>query len=211
LRLPTDNDAAKKCRKTMRRFQWRNTKCQTRRESSSVRHRSRWQRQKLDEASNNLSKALEIYPNYAEALCLRGVLKMDKQDREGAIADFDQAIHIDSSYPMSYFAMGAVYNLMSRFDDALRALQQGTTLAPTAWQGYFEMGKAYMGKADYMASIKALDKAQALTREPYPFINLVKGHRAVGVKAISGSHGGSWKHFCRRRLLIRSQRMQGKC
>jgi tetratricopeptide (TPR) repeat protein len=140
------------------------------------------EKSKFDEASNNLSKALEIYPNYADALCLRGVLKMDKQDKEGAVADFDQAIHIDPSYSMSYFAMGAVYNLMSKFDDALRTLQRGTTLAPNAWQGYFEMGKAYLGKADYMGAVKALDKAQSLTKEPYPLISLVKGHALLGLK-----------------------------
>ena len=33
-----------------------------------------------------------------------------------------------------------------------------------------------------MASIKALDKAQALTKEPYPFINLVKGHALLALK-----------------------------
>jgi len=181
LRLPADNDAAKNAgnNETVSVAQY---KVPDKARKFFRKAQESLAKTKLDEAADNLRKALEIYPSYAEALCLRGVLKMDKQDREGAITDFDQAIHIDPAYPMSYFAMGAVYNLMSQFDEALRALQQGTTLAPTAWQGYFEMGKAYLGKADYMASIKALDKAQALTREPYPFINLVKGHALLALK-----------------------------
>jgi len=44
------------------------------------------------------------------------------------------------------------------------------------------MGKAYVGKADYMAAVRALDKAQALTREPYPLISLVKGHALLALK-----------------------------
>ena len=137
---------------------------------------------KIDEATENLRKALEIYPKYAEALCLRGVLKIDRQDSDGAIADLDEAIQIDSSYAMSYFALGAVYNLMSRFDDALRALERGTTLAPTAWQGYFEAAKAQIGKADYIAALKQLDKAQVLSRQNYPLINLLKGHTLLALK-----------------------------
>lgn len=140
------------------------------------------EKSKIEEASENLRKALEIYPKYAEALCLRGVLKIDHQDREGAIADLDQAIQIDSSYAMSYFALGAVYNLMSRFDDALRTLERGTTLAPTAWQGYFETAKADIGKANYTTALRHLDKAQTLIRESYPPINLLKGHALIALK-----------------------------
>jgi tetratricopeptide (TPR) repeat protein len=137
---------------------------------------------KLDEAKENLRKALEIYPHYAEALCLRGVLKIDTRDHEGAVADLDEAIQVDPSYAMSYFALGAVYNLTSKFDDALRTLDRGVSLAPTAWQGYFEMAKAHIGKADYAAALKQLDKAQALNRQNYPLISLLKGHALLALK-----------------------------
>jgi len=140
------------------------------------------EKSKFDEAERDLGKALELYPKYAEALCLRGVLKMDGQDRNGAIADFDEAIQIDSSYAMSYFALGSVYNLMSRFDDALRTLERGTTLAPAAWQGYFEAAKAHIGKAEYEVALKQLDKAEALNRQTYPLINLLKGHALLALK-----------------------------
>ena len=140
------------------------------------------EKSKFEEANEHLRKVLEVYPKYAEALCLRGVLKMDGQDREGAMSDFDEAIQIDSSYPMSYFALGAAYNLMSRFDDALRTLDRGTTLAPMAWQGYFEVAKAHIGKAEYALALRQLDKAQAFNREKYPFINLLKGHALLALK-----------------------------
>ena len=140
------------------------------------------EKSKLDEAKENLRKALEMYPHYAEALCLRGVLKIDSRDHEGAIADLDAAIQVDSSYAMSYFALGAVYNLTSKFDDALRALERGTTLAPTAWQGYFETAKAQIGKADYAAALRQLDRAQALNKQNYPLISLLKGHTLLALK-----------------------------
>ncbi len=140
------------------------------------------EKSEFDEAGENLRKALEIYPKFAEALCLRGVLKIDRQDRDGAIADLDEAIHIDSSYATSYFALGAVYNLMSRFDDAIRTLDYGITISPTAWQGYFEMAKAQIGKTNYQAALRQLNRAQALIREDYPLINLLKGHTLLALK-----------------------------
>jgi predicted Zn-dependent protease len=182
LRLPTDTDQNAKSAGNGETVSVAQYKVPEKARKFFRKAREALEKTKTDEAAENLKKALDVYPNYAEAICLRGVLKMDKRDREGAIADFDQAIHIDPSYPMSYFALGAVYNLMSRFDEALSSLQRGTTLAPNGWQGYFEMGKAYVGKADYMAAVRALDKAQALTREPYPLISLVKGHALLALK-----------------------------
>src|SRR6476660_6846680 len=57
---------------------------------------------KLDEASKHLAKALEICPNYAEALTLRGILELNRQDSQAAVADLDKAIKADANYAMAY-------------------------------------------------------------------------------------------------------------
>src|SRR5207253_195563 len=85
---------------------------------------------KLDDSLAHLNKALEIYPDYPDALTLRGIIRMDKLDKEGAIDDLDAAIKIDSSCAMAYFAIGAAYNSMDRFDDAIRSLNRGLTVDP---------------------------------------------------------------------------------
>src|SRR5947209_5121766 len=43
-----------------------------------------------DEVTKQLAKALDIYPDYAAALTLRGVLSLDAQNPERAIEDFDK-------------------------------------------------------------------------------------------------------------------------
>jgi len=68
------------------------------------------------EVLKNLQKALEIYPAYAPALTLRGVLSMDSNDLTAAVEDFDMAIqralqqltHAQEQLPREYPALHLV-------------------------------------------------------------------------------------------------------
>jgi Tfp pilus assembly protein PilF len=137
---------------------------------------------KLDDASKHLAKALEICPNYAEALTLRGILELNRQDSQAAVADLDKAIQADANYAMAYMVMGSALNMQSKFDEAIRALQRGESLAPTYWQAHFEMGKAYIGKADYPAALRQLERAESLAPEEYPLIYLLRAHALLSMK-----------------------------
>jgi tetratricopeptide (TPR) repeat protein len=137
---------------------------------------------KKEETAQHLEKALQIFPDYSEALTLRAVLKMDKEDADGALADLDAAIKIDPAYATAYFAQGATYNGLSRFDDAIRALDRGLSFSPNSWQAYFELGKAQLGKGNYQIAIKNLDKAQQLVSESYAPIHLVRAHALLGLQ-----------------------------
>ena len=138
-------------------------------------------KQRPDEANNHLAKALEIYPKYADALTLRGVLKLDAKDQAGAVADLNEAIQYDGNNAMAYLVLGAAFNMQSRFDDAIRALERGEALSPNSWQAYFEMGKALVGKTQYEAALRQLSRAQALAPAEYPLIHLVKAHAMLAL------------------------------
>jgi tetratricopeptide (TPR) repeat protein len=131
---------------------------------------------RLDDAQAHLGKALEIHPDYADALTLRAILKLSSRDTEGAMVDLERAIQCDSSYGMAYLVLGSAFNIESKFDDAIRVLEQGERLAPDAWQAYFELGKAYAGKNEYEAAVRQLDRAQTMAPPDYPLIHLVRAH-----------------------------------
>ncbi len=131
---------------------------------------------KVEEAQNHVAKALEIYPDYADALTMRAILKLAVRNAEGAVQDLQQAIQCDGSYAMAYLVLGSAFNAEAKFDDAIRALQRGETLSPDAWQAHFEMGKAYLGKTDYSSSLHELDRAQSLAPPDYPLIRLIRAH-----------------------------------
>jgi Tfp pilus assembly protein PilF len=137
---------------------------------------------KMDDAHKHLTKALELCPNYAEALTLRGVLALNQQDSQAAITDLDKAIQADGNYAMAYLVMGSALNMQGKFDEAIRSLQRGQSLAPNYWQGYFEMGKSYIGKANYPDALRQLERAQSLAPGDYPLISLLRAHALLAMK-----------------------------
>lgn len=138
--------------------------------------------QKLDVAQKRIAEALAIYPEYSEALALRGILKLDANNAEGAVDDLDHAIKADAGNPLAYLALGAAYNSMRRYDDAIRSIDRGIALSPRSWQAYFEMGKAYLGKGDFEAALRQLNKSQGLDKKDYPPLHLVRAHALLGMK-----------------------------
>jgi len=143
------------------------------------------QKQKLDDSAKYVAKALEIYPQFAEALALRGLLKIDAKHLDDAIADLQQAIQNDPSYGFAYILMGAAYNLQTRFDDAVRTLDRGIGLSPSSWQGYFELGKALLGKSNLDLALRQLNKAEDLAPKEYAPLHLVKAHVYLTMKNYS--------------------------
>jgi tetratricopeptide (TPR) repeat protein len=131
---------------------------------------------RIAEAQEHLVKALEIYPDYADALTLRAILKLSARDTDGAVVDLEKAIQCDSNYAMAYLVLGSAYNTESKFDEAIRVLERGERLAPDAWQAYFELGKAYAGKNEYEAAVRQLDRAQSMAPSDYLLIHLVRAH-----------------------------------
>lgn len=138
--------------------------------------KSRWQI-----AWDHVEKALSIVPNYAQAITLRGILKLDKGDQQGGKQDFQASIQSDPNYALGYIAMGAALNGEGRFNDAQRALEQGVRLDPTSWQGYLELGKTMIGKSQYREALKYVVKAESMN-PPYPGIHLVKAHALIGLR-----------------------------
>jgi Flp pilus assembly protein TadD len=136
---------------------------------------------KFEEAQLHIGKALGIDPDYADALTLRAIIKLDSRDVEGAVADLEKAVQSDANYAMAYMVLGSAFNTQSKFDDAIRALEHAESLAPDAWQAYFEMGRACDGKGDYQSAVRAFDRAQTLAPQEYPLIRLIRAHSLMGL------------------------------
>jgi len=144
---------------------------------------------KLEDVNKYLSQALEVYPRFAEALTFRGILKLDANQVSGAIDDLEKAVSYDANAAMGYLVLGAAYNLAKRFDDSLRTSDHGVALMPTAWQGYFEMAKSYIGKADYPHAVQQIDRAISLAPQGFAPVHLVKAHALLALKSYSEAMG----------------------
>jgi lipoprotein NlpI len=140
---------------------------------------------KLEEARQQIGKALAIDPKYSDALTFRGIVNMETGDYKSAGNDFQQAIQFDNNNALAYIGMGSLYNMSNQYDDALRELDRGVTLNPTAWQAHYEMSKAELGKGDFSAALKEVDKAQGLIDHEFAPLHAVRGHALLGIKSYS--------------------------
>ena len=137
---------------------------------------------KLDQAADLVGKALAAYPDYAQALALRGLLEMQAQHYDLATADANRSIQADPNYGMGYLLMGAILNTQQKFKDALAPLGRAEALLPNAWQIYFESSKAYLQLGRFQDALQQVNKAFTLT-DPgkQPELHLVKGYAYMGL------------------------------
>ena len=146
------------------------------------------QKNKLDDAKKFAAKALEVYPQFAEALTLRGILRMSDGQTADGMADFDAAIKADPSYALAYTTMGAALNHAQKFDEASRTLLRAIALQPSGWQAYYELAKSSLGKGDYSTALKNISKACEISQEYAP-VHLVKAHALLGMKMYQDAVG----------------------
>jgi tetratricopeptide (TPR) repeat protein len=142
-------------------------------------------KRRLAEADQYVTQALQVYPDFAEALTMRGLMSLDAKHLDEATENLEKSIKADNSYGMGFIVLGAVYNMQSRFDDSIRVLDRGLMLMPRSWQGMFELGKAELGKGNYEAAMRRLNKASDLATEQYPPLHLAKAHALLGMKNFS--------------------------
>ncbi len=138
---------------------------------------------KLDEAHKYAAKALEIEPNFAEALTLTGILDLQQGQAESARVELEKAVHVDGNYGMAYVALGSAYNALRRFGDAIRVLGRGIDLLPDAWQGYFERARALERQQQWELSLHDIVKAAQLVGKDFPVLHLVKANDLIGLRA----------------------------
>lgn len=140
---------------------------------------------KLEDASKELEKALQITPTYAPALTLRALIAMQNGHAAAALPDLESAVKDDPTYGLGYIVLGSAYNMQARYDDAIRILSRAEALAASAWQLHFELSKALLGKGDYQKSLQQAGKAGDLAAADYPPLHLVMAHAYLGLKDYS--------------------------
>lgn len=142
---------------------------------------------RLTEAFDFVQKALTVCPTYAKALTLRGILNMEKGDTKAAEPDLEKAVQLDYSDDVGFVALGALYNSEGRYDNAMQTLEHGMTLHPKSWQANMEMAKAEIGKRDYGAAVRSLDRTDTFAPPTVTLPKLFRAEALVGLKDYQGA------------------------
>jgi tetratricopeptide (TPR) repeat protein len=141
----------------------------------------------LDDAFSLVQKAIGVYPDYAQALTLRGVMNMQRGDTRSAEPDLQKAVELDYSDDMSFIALASLYNAEGRFDNAIQILDRGLTVHPKSWQALSEMARAQIGKGDYQSALKSLAQAEPYAPANVTYLHLYRAQGLAGIGNVPGA------------------------
>jgi len=144
------------------------------------------------EAEKQVSRALEIYPDYSVALTLRAYLHVTTQ-RSDAVADLEHAIRADPSYAPANALLASFYNDSQRYDDASPLIQRALRLLPSTWQVHFEMARTLFGKHRSTEALAEVTDAITLIR----------------ASAVASPESRAYVHFLRGQILMDRHELEG--
>jgi hypothetical protein len=112
-----------------------------------------------DSVIDDYTRAIQIYPDYANVYHSRGFAYYNKGDFDLAIDDYTQAIRIDPNRASTFNNRGASYNKKGDYDLAIVDLDEAIRLNPNFENPYRHRAFAYMKKGNYKQARTDIDKA----------------------------------------------------
>jgi tetratricopeptide (TPR) repeat protein len=140
------------------------------------RAREAFRRGEISAARTLTQQALQVEPHYADALTLQGLIELSNADPRVPQQSFEQALQLNPNDSSASIALAAVYNRLSRFDDALRLAQHAASLAAKSWQAYLEIAKACIAKNLFAEGLVAIRQAERLGGTRYAEVHLIKAY-----------------------------------
>ena len=126
-----------------------------------------------------VEKALAIYPHYAEALAVRGLLEIE-QNPEQALVDSRDAVKYDPSCGIAYLALGSTLNANGSHGDAIPPLKQSVVIIPNDWRPYYQLSIALAKLQNYPASLQNFERAHRLVAKDPPYFHPLKAVILLG-------------------------------
>jgi Tfp pilus assembly protein PilF len=131
---------------------------------------------RIEDAAKSYERALEVEPQYAEALAGRGTVYLQQNDLPKARESFAKALEIDAKLPQALLGMGATLARMGEFAAAVTHLSEGLTLQPSSYLGYFERCRAHQGLGKLDESEKDCLEAKRIGGQQRPEALLLLGN-----------------------------------
>lgn len=132
---------------------------------------------KLDDAEASLRKAVDEYPQYAEAWYALGKIQTLKKDASGANASYEAAMKADPSYPPPYIHLAQAAAQAHQWQDALSLTGRLIALDSTR----YPMAHYYNAVANYNLDRLAAAEVSALRAE-----GLDKSHAEPRIEILLG-------------------------
>ncbi|HSB70486.1 MAG TPA: tetratricopeptide repeat protein [Candidatus Methylomirabilis sp.] len=122
-------------------------------------------RRLYDQAIQSYQKALDLSPDYAEAIVGLGDARQAKGQFDEAIGEYKRALQIEPENARVHFGLGKIYyNEKQLYHEAVAEYQQAIALDPKFMEAHMSLGEIYGEKGLYQDAIARYN--QVLTLEP---------------------------------------------
>ena len=128
----------------------------------------RMEAQDVPASMQHFQKAIELYPKYAEAYQLLGVMHLQTGKLKDAEEELQKATEIEPNLSTAYFALGICRNEMAKYPDAEAALARGLELDPKSPDGHYHIAEAYWNLGRWQESEQHASKALTLKPDMAP-------------------------------------------
>ena len=116
------------------------------------------------EAIQDLTKAIELNPELAEAHYIRGLAFSNQDEYEHAIQDYTKAIELNPEFAEAWYFRGSAYSIQGEYEHAIEDLTKAIELEPDDAGIYILRGSAYYNQGEYELVIE--DATKAIELEP---------------------------------------------
>src|SRR5438105_8639760 len=141
------------------------------------------------EAVEDLQKAVQLEPDFAEAhyrlgLALHATGQRDEADKAfgEAVKAYEKLTRQEPKNPDAYYFLGLCYEKLDKYDDAARALKEAVRNLSDADENrddkYYELAVVEYKLAKYDEAVAALNKALEINPNNYPAADLLEKARA---------------------------------
>jgi tetratricopeptide (TPR) repeat protein len=117
-----------------------------------------------EQAVDQFTRALEIWPDMAEAYLNRGIVLHALGQREAAVADLERALELNSRLARARTELGQIHLENRDQTKALEELTKSIEIEPTT-DAYYQRGLLYESLGEHQKAIEDYDKAISERRD----------------------------------------------
>lgn len=148
-------------------------------------------KKKYEEAIKHLNKATEIYPHYAAAFDLLGVITAQTSPSD-AKKYFEQAIAADERYPNAYVHLAKAEITSKDYNKALQLLTKSSQLNPRSAECLFLLSYSHLELGRFDDAIATAGRTHELDHNDFVLVHFIageayahKGDRAQAIEQYS--------------------------
>jgi len=131
-----------------------------------------FEKQKFDEATKRFTKAAELYPRYAAAFDMLGVIASQSSPAEGKTF-FEQAIKADKQYVPAAAHLAKIYVAEKNFNDAEPLLNRTLQVSPQAVEALFLLAYVQAKLAKFDDAIRTSERLHELEHSQLVLVHFV--------------------------------------